>query len=75
MNEFGAESTEMDTEYDIIEEMNDTLKEIEETCRPVEKDLMDKISYIKFLLSELDSRLSGKCEILRHVRFIVKKTP
>ena len=75
MNEFETDSTEMDTEYDIINEMTDTLKEIEETYRSGQNDLLDKISYMKFLLGELGYLLSGEYEKLRRVRFIIKKTP
>ena len=75
MNEFEIDSTEMDTEYDIIDEMTDTLEDIEETYKSGQQDLIDKISYMKFLLSELGFVLSGEHKKLRRVRFIVKKTP
>ena len=74
MNEFEIDSTEMDTEYDIIDEITETLEEIEGTYRSGQKDLLEKTSYMKFLLGELSYVLSGEYEKLRHVRFIVKKT-
>ncbi|MBN2061535.1 MAG: hypothetical protein JW882_14075 [Deltaproteobacteria bacterium] len=75
MNELEIDSTEMDTEYDIIDEMTETLEEMEESYISGQKDLPDKISYMRFLLGELGYALSGKYEKLRRVRFITKKTP
>lgn len=76
MKEYEIDSTEMDTEYDVINEMKDTLEEIEKTYkRSDNKDLSDKITYMKFLLKELDRSISGEYENLRRIRFIIKKTP
>ena len=76
MEEQELDSTEMDTEYDIIDEMTETLEEIEKTYKSADKEiLLDKISYVKFLLKELGYSLSGEYEILRRRRFIIKKTP
>jgi len=75
MEEYEIDSTEMDTEYDIIDEMTDTLEEIEKTYKSSEqKKVLDKISYMKFLLKELGYSLSGEYEALRRRRFIIKKT-
>ena len=76
MEEYELNSTEMDTEYDIINEITETLEEIEKTYKSSDKEiLLDKISYVKFLLKELGYSLSGEYEILRRRRFIIKKTP
>ena len=76
MEEYELNSTEMDTEYDVIDEMTETLEEIEKTYKSSDKEiLLDKISYVKFLLKELGYSLSGEYEILRRRRFIIKKTP
>ena len=76
MEEYELDSTEMDTEYDVIDEMTETLEEIEKTYKSADKEiLLDKISYMKFLLKELGYSLSGEYEILRRRRFIIKKTP
>ena len=75
MEDYETDSTELDTEYDIIDEMTDTLEEIEKSCESSEgKTAMDKISYLKFLLKELGYSLSGEFEELRRRRFIIKKT-
>ena len=74
MEEYELNSTEMDTEYDIINEITETLEEIEKTYKSSDKEIMlDKISYMKFLLKELEYSLSGEYEILRRRRFIIKK--
>ena len=75
MNELEKTATKIDTEYDIIDKMTDTLEEIEEIYRSGQEGLLDKISFMKFLLGELDYVLSGDYENLRRVRFIVKETP
>ena len=75
MKDYEIDSTELDTEYDIIDEMTDTIEEIEKTCTNSEQRiLMDKISYMKFLLKELGNSLSGEYTELRRRRFIIKKT-
>ncbi len=75
VEEYEIESTEMDTEYDIIDELTDTLEEIEKSYKSSkQKIIMDRISYMKFLLKELDRSLSGEYKELRRKRFIIKKT-
>jgi len=76
MNEYTFDSTEMDTEYDIINEINEAVKKIEESLPELSKKMVSgDISYLKFLLKELDDTLSGDYQNLRFKRFIVKKTP
>ena len=69
-----SKTTEMDREFDIIDELKEIL---DETNKAIEEskidDLPDKISYLKFLVNELDNALSGEYAGLRVRRFIVKK--
>jgi Mg2+ and Co2+ transporter CorA len=68
-------STETDTEFDIVQELKGAVDDIEKAIRmSSEDDVLDKISYLKFLLGELDDALSGQFEELRLRRFITKKT-
>ena len=69
-------STETDTEFDIVQELKGTVEAIEKDLGQGEKgDFSEKISYLKFLLRELDDSLSGQYEDLRRRRFITKKSP
>ena len=70
-------TTEMDTEYDIVDEMIITLEEMEKKLQDSENVsvLEENLPYMKFLLKELDDTLSGEYDGLRWKRFIVKKTP
>jgi hypothetical protein len=70
-----SKTTEIDSEIDII----DALKRgLDATSKAIEEskldDLPSKISYLQFLVNELDSALSGEYVGLRFTRFIVKKT-
>jgi hypothetical protein len=69
-----SKTTEMDREFDIIDEFK---KILDETNKAIEEskidDLPDKISYLKFLVNELDNALSGEYVGLRSRRIIVKK--
>jgi hypothetical protein len=68
-------STETDTEFDIVQELKNAVRDIEKALlRPEKGDVSGTISYLKFLLGELDDSLSGPYEDLRHRRFITKKT-
>ena len=77
MNEREIDTTEIDNEFDIVDEMTITLEEMEKTLQGSENESMleGNLSYMKFLLKELDNTLSGEYEELRRKRFIVKKTP
>jgi hypothetical protein len=68
-------STETDTEFDIVKELKGVADDFEKAI-PMRKraNLLDKISYLKFLLRELDDALSGEYAELRLRRFITKKT-
>jgi hypothetical protein len=57
-------STETDTEFDIISELKVALEGIETAFQQGQKDdFSEKISYLKFLVSELDDSLSGSMKI------------
>lgn len=68
-------STELDREFDIVEELEKTLDDIEKAFEILETDdVPDKISYLRFLIKDLDSLLSGENETLRYRRFTIKRT-
>lgn len=68
-------STETDTEFDIVNELRGALEGIEKAFhRGQQDDFSEKISYLKFLVGELDDSLSGQYEDLRHRRFITKRS-
>jgi hypothetical protein len=68
-------STETDTEFDIVQELKGVADDIEKaTLMPSDQNALEKISYLKFLLGELDDALSGPYKELRLRRFITKKT-
>jgi hypothetical protein len=68
-------STETDTEFDIVQELKGVADDFEKAIRtPERENLLEKISYLRFLLDELDDALSGQFEEIRLRRFITKKT-
>ena len=76
MNQNNIDSTEMDTEYDIVDEINEFFEKIEKSLSELsKKKVSEDILYLKFLLKELDDTLTGEFENLRRKRFIVKKSP
>ena len=75
MGEELSDSTVLDTEFDIVDEIMDTVKEIEGSLGSSEKEIVqEKIAYLKFLVNDLGDALSGEYENLRRRRFITKKT-
>ena len=66
-------STVIDTEFDVIDELKGAVDDIEKALQD-NKELVDKMDYIKFLIKELDDGLSGEYEVLRRRRFITKKS-
>jgi hypothetical protein len=75
MSDEYSSSTVIDTEFDIIDELKSTVSDLEKELKaPRSKKITEKLSYLKFLISELDDTLSGKFEALRRKRFITKKT-
>jgi hypothetical protein len=68
-------STETDTEFDIVNELRGALEGIEKAFHQGQQDdFSEKISYLKFLVRELDDSLSGQYEDLRRRRFITKRS-
>ncbi len=68
-------STETDTEFDIVHELKAAIDDLEKAFRLGEATgFSEKISYLRFLLGELDDSLSGQYENLRRRRFITKKS-
>jgi hypothetical protein len=75
MSEEFSSSTVTDTEFDIVDELKTTVTDLEKELKASgSKKIADKISYLKFLINELDDTLSGEFQTLRHKRFITKKT-
>ena len=69
-------STELDNEFDIIVELKSTLDELDDELGELEtQNVKEKVSYLRYLLTELEDALSGEYESLRYMRFITKKTP
>jgi hypothetical protein len=71
-NEYES-STVIDTEFDVIEELTAALDELEKAFSG-QKDLIEKTSYMRFLIKELEDNLAGEYEPLRRRRFITKKS-
>jgi hypothetical protein len=73
-DEFSS-STVTDTEFDIVEELKATAADLEkETTSSSNKKIGEKLSYLNFLINELDDTLSEEFKALRRKRFITKKT-
>jgi hypothetical protein len=66
-------STLIDTEFDVIDELNGAVTDLEKALGK-NKELFDKTDYIKFLIKELDDALSGDYTALRRRRFITKRS-
>jgi len=70
-----ASSTEMSREFDIVEEFESTLDDIDKAFELFETDTVpDKITYLRFLVKDLDDLLSGDYETLRYRNFIIKRS-
>jgi len=75
MTEDYSSSTVTDTEFDIVDELKATVNDLEKELKPSgNEQIVEKFSYLKFLLQELDDTFSGEYEVLRRKRFITKKT-
>jgi Mg2+ and Co2+ transporter CorA len=75
MSEEFSSSTVTDTEFDLVEELKATVTDIEKEVKPsASKKALEKLSYLKFLISELDDTLSGEFKTLRRKRFITKRS-
>ena len=70
-----SSSTVTDTEFDIVDELKATVTDLEKELKPSgDKKITEKITYLRFLVDELDDTLSGELQTLRRKRFITKKT-
>ena len=67
-------STELPRQFDIVMEMEKTLDEMD---RDIDinniDDFCDLLSYLRFLVKDLDDIFSGEYEDLRNRNFIVKR--
>lgn len=76
IEEILSDSTEFDSEFDIIAELKDTLDGLNEDGEKTDAESQrEKVCYLGFLIKELEDTLSGDYEQLRYKRFIIKKTP
>lgn len=74
MTEDFGESVELSREFDIVAEIERSLDEIEKAFELMETDdVPDKISYLKFLIRDLDDLLSGENEPLRFRKFTLRR--
>lgn len=75
MTEDFGESVELSREFDIVAEIEKSLDEIEKAFELMETDdVPEKISYLKFLIKDLDDLLSGENEPLRFRKFTLKRS-
>jgi hypothetical protein len=75
MSEEFSSSTVTDTEFDIVDELRSTVTDLEKQLKAsANKNITEKIAYLKFLINELDDTLTGEFETMRRKRFITKKT-
>jgi len=75
MAEEYGKSTELDREFDIVEELEKTIEDIEKAFEILETDeVPDKISYLRFLVRDLDSIFSGEQESLRYRKFTIQRS-
>ena len=73
MNQF-SKSTIFDGDLDIVQELEISVSEIQEAVELNDRSrILDKITFLKFLVSEIRDILSGEYEDLRYRRFISKK--
>ena len=72
--EYFADSKELSRKFDVILEIEKTLNDMDEAFSIYETDdIPDKISYLRFLIKELDDILSGDYESLRYRNFVIKR--
>ena len=70
-----ASSREMNREFDIVEEFESTLDDIDKAFELFETDTVpDKITYLRFLVKDLDDLFSGEHESLRFRSFVIKRS-
>ncbi|MBW1771568.1 MAG: hypothetical protein JRG79_13820 [Deltaproteobacteria bacterium] len=70
-----ASSREMNREFDIVEEFESTLDDIDKAFELFETDTVpDKITYLRFLVKDLDDLFSREHESLRFRNFVIKRS-
>ena len=70
-----ASSRELNREFDIVAEFESTLDDIDRAFELFDTDTVpDKVSYLRFLLKDLDDIFSGEYENLRFRNFVIKRT-
>ena len=70
-----ASSREMNREFDIVEEFESTLDDIDKAFELFETDTVpDKITYLRFLVKDLDDLFSGEHESLRFRNFVIRRS-
>ena len=68
------ESTELPRKFDIVMEMEKALDEIDREIDMGNTDeVLDLLSYLRFLVKDLDDIFTGEHENLRHRKFILKR--
>jgi len=66
---------ELNTEYDVVDMLKDSLNDIYKALQKSKLEgLLDKISYSRFLVNQIDDVLSGEHKYLRRRKFMVKKS-
>lgn len=67
-------STELSRKFDIVLEMEKSLDEIDKAFEFHDTDdVPEMITYLKFLVKDLDKLLSGENEGLRYREFVLKR--
>jgi hypothetical protein len=75
MSQEFSSTTVTDTEFDIVDELKATVTDLEKQLKASGGDIIaEKISYLWFLIKELDDTLSGEFETMRRKRFITKRS-
>ena len=68
------ESTELPRNFDIVLEMEKTLDEIDnEISLDNINEVLELLSYLRFLVKDLDDIFSGENDNLRYRKFILKR--
>ena len=67
-------STELSRKFDIVLEMEKSLGDIEKAFEVCDTDdVLEMITYLKFLVKDLDDLFSGENEALRYREFVLKR--
>ena len=75
MTEDFTESLELSREFDIVDEIEKALDDIEKSFELLETDdVPERIAYLKFLIRDLDDLFSGENEPLRYRKFTLKRS-